>query len=193
MRKLQEYFHQYQPKPLGMKSRFAVFVPLVYLEGELHLLFQVRGKNMRRQPLEICFPGGKMESGETPTQTALREMEEELGISPTKIYGETDFLVLRTGEVIYPVLGQIPHESKIIFNEEEVESVFYVPVAELKKQKEELTLKLEPIPQFSKESLSLKENYEFRSGEETFHVYRVDNKVIWGMTGRITDYVLSFL
>lgn len=188
-----EIFQDYQPKPMGRKGEFAVFVPLVHINGKEHLLYQIRSKTMRRQPSEICFPGGRMEGEETPTRTALRELKEELGITPTKVYGETDFLVLRTGEVIYPVLGEIPYEEELFLSSQEVESVFYAPIHQLKSQKEELTLKLEPIPQFTKEDLALKEDYAFRWGEERFHVYRVEDHVIWGLTGRITNYVLNYL
>ncbi len=126
-------------------------------------------------------------------EAAVRELQEELGISTSKIYGQTDFLVTRNQEIIYPVLGEICHETPLTLSKNEVEAVFYVPISALKEQKEELTLKIEPIPQFHPSALSLEENYAFRGGEENFPVYRWENKVIWGITGRITKEVLSYL
>ena len=37
---------------------------------------------LRHHGGQICLPGGRIESGETPEQAALREFEEELGIRP---------------------------------------------------------------------------------------------------------------
>lgn len=193
MTNLEEKFRHFQPKPMNIQREYAVFVPLVEIEGEIHLLFQKRSKTMRRQPSEICFPGGKIDPGESPLTAAVRELQEELGISPRKIYGQSNFLVTRNQEIIYPVLGEIAYQKDFSLSKNEVESIFYVPITQLQAQKEELTLKIEPIPQFEFSALSLQEEYEFRPGEERFSVYRWENQVIWGMTGRITKEVLSYL
>lgn len=181
------------PKPLNDKGSFAVFVPLIPTEGGYHLLYEIRSPKLRRQPSEVCFPGGRMDKGESPTQTAVREMKEELGISPTIIHGETDFLVHRTGEVIYPVLGEISLEEPISFSTEEVFSVFYAPVEKLKEQKEYLELALTPKALFPKESLNMTEDYQFRQVKERFPVYRIGGQIIWGMTGTITESILKML
>ena len=54
-------------------GRYAVLVPLVEHDGELSVLYEVRAATLRRQPGEVCFPGGRMEPGETPEVSALRE------------------------------------------------------------------------------------------------------------------------
>ena len=55
-----------------------------------HLLFEVRADTLDRQPGEVCFPGGHMESGETPAACALRETEEELSIPSAAIRPKPD-------------------------------------------------------------------------------------------------------
>ena len=71
-------FSNHIPALQGAAAAYAVLVPLVYRKGEPWLLFEVRADTLGRQPGEVCFPGGRMEGVETPTDCALRETEEEL-------------------------------------------------------------------------------------------------------------------
>ena len=61
-------------------GQYSVLVPLVEREGGLSLLYEVRAGSLRRQPGEVCFPGGRLEGAESPEECALRETWEELGI-----------------------------------------------------------------------------------------------------------------
>ena len=54
------------PGLMDSRRTYAVLVPLVERDGALHLLYEVRARMLRRQPGEVCFPGGRMEAGETP-------------------------------------------------------------------------------------------------------------------------------
>ncbi|MFP3361046.1 coenzyme A pyrophosphatase, partial [Planococcus sp. SIMBA_143] len=38
--------------------KYAILLPLMEKEDGIHLLFEVRAASLRRQPGEICFPGG---------------------------------------------------------------------------------------------------------------------------------------
>ena len=63
-----------------LQRNAAILLPLVTVDGRDALLFEVRSKRLEMQPGEICFPGGRIESGETPERAALRELWEELRI-----------------------------------------------------------------------------------------------------------------
>lgn len=190
---LTEYFTGFTPKPIGKKSLYAVFVPIISVGGIPSLLYQVRSRSLRRQPSEICFPGGGMEADETPVQAALRELQEEMGVTPSVVYGQTNFLVQRTGNIIYPVLGELDEKAEFYLSPDEVSEIFTVPISHLKEQKEEYSVRITPQAEFSKEVLGLSQEYEFRQGKETFGVYRYENRIIWGITGSITREILSIM
>ena len=101
------------PEVPGIQGRHryfnsAVLVPFVRLQGEYHLLFQVRATNIR-QGDEVCFPGGAFEEGvdDSYLETALRETEEELGLrkNQIEILGRLDTLVVPMGTALEPYVG----------------------------------------------------------------------------------------
>lgn len=181
------------PKPMGSTRFFSVFIPLVAHEGEWSLLFEVRSSAMRRQPSEVCFPGGGFELGESPSQCAVRELAEELGVHSPTILGELDFMCHRSGGVIYPVVGTFPSDTPLVLNPDEVSEIFYVPLSVLKSQHEICTLGVEVTPKFPLEQVGITENYPWGVKDESFPVYRHQGHVIWGITANITQYLLQFL
>ena len=80
---LQRRFDGYVPQMLEARHSYAVLCPFVEQPDGLHLLFEVRAATLRRQPGEVCFPGGMQEPGETPEVCALRETWEETGLTLT--------------------------------------------------------------------------------------------------------------
>ena len=58
--------------------RYAVALPLVN-GAQVSLLMEVRARCIS-QAGDPCFPGGRIEPGETPARAAARELREELGI-----------------------------------------------------------------------------------------------------------------
>lgn len=96
------------PTLLGARHEYAVLCPLLEQPDGLHFLFEVRASAIR-QAGETCFPGGRMEPGESPTDCALRETMEELAIPPSEIQilGREDFICNQRGFLLCPVLGLV--------------------------------------------------------------------------------------
>lgn len=180
-------------------SKYAVLLPLIEKEDGLHILFEVRAYNMRRQPGEICFPGGKYDPEDSNEKiTAIRETKEELGIHLNNITNVTplDYLVTAFGMIIFPYLGIIEKPHLIKPNESEVAEVFTVPLnffQEVKPKIFKLHLTPTPEPSFPFELISGGENYNWQTRYIDEYFYKYEDKVIWGMTARILNHFIELV
>ncbi|HEX7290666.1 MAG TPA: CoA pyrophosphatase [Conexibacter sp.] len=102
-----------EPSPVRLsgETEAAVLVPLYVRDGELHAVFTKRREDLRRHPGEISFPGGRRDhADEELATTALREAEEEIGLSPREVelLGTlAPVSTFVTGYLIYPHVGLI--------------------------------------------------------------------------------------
>lgn len=97
------------------------------------VLLTRRSARLRNHAGQWAFPGGGIDEGERPEQTALRELEEEVGLKlpPDRVLGFLDDFVTRSGFHIVPVViwgGEVEGLQK---NSEEVASLHRIPCAEL--------------------------------------------------------------
>ncbi len=186
------------PGLMDASGRYAVLVPLVWRGGEPHLLYEVRARKLRRQPGEVCFPGGRMEGEETPESCALRETWEELGIprGDIRLLGQLDFIAHRANFILYPVLAQVEEGAldRLRRNPAEVEDTFLVPLRHLREHPPlEYSYQLIPTPaeQFPYELIGIPRDYRWQPGGENVPVYPWEGRAIWGLTGRITRHVAA--
>ena len=198
--RLNDLLREYEPTLMDTTGRFAVLVPLVQREDGLHVLYEVRALTLRRQPGEVCFPGGHIEVGETPEQCALRETEEELGIPMEKIrvLGRLDFIAHRANFIMYPILALIDGETADRMNicEAEVGETFEVPLSHLLTTEPiEYDYELIPTParNFPYEILNIPRDYKWQIGSENVPVYPWQGHAIWGLTGRITRHLVRMV
>lgn len=188
------------PTILGNEQfiKFAVLLPLVEVNNEIHILFEVRSLTMRRQPGEVCFPGGRIEIGEEPQKAAVRETSEELGINESEIVDvfPLDYMVSAFGTIIYPFAGRISDPSKIIPNEAEVGEVFTVPLSFFKKNQPDsykINFQVEPEDGFPFDLIIGGENYNWQTRKMDEYFYRANGKVIWGLTARVLTHFIELM
>ena len=188
------------PGLMDAAGRYAVLVPLVEREDGWYLLYEVRARSMRRQPGEVCFPGGRMEGEESPEACALRETEEELSIPPSavRVLGRLDFIAHRANFIMYPILALVDARAveRMTLNPGEVEETFLVPVSHLL-EAEPLEYTYQLIPQtgegFPYELIGIPRDYRWQPGRENVPVYPWEGRAIWGLTGRITRHLAALL
>ena len=111
----------------------AVAVCVVEDDGVPALLITRRAARMRNHPGQWALPGGRLDAGETVVQGALRELEEEVGLSlPTSsVLGLLDDYVTRSGYVMTPVVCWAGAVGELVPQETEVARIHRIPVADL--------------------------------------------------------------
>ncbi|HKJ68058.1 MAG TPA: CoA pyrophosphatase [bacterium] len=116
----------------GGLIRASVLIPLVQSVENLQVLLTVRTEDVEHHKGQISFPGGAVEPADSDIyQTALREAEEELGISSADVdvIGRIDDLATPTGFVVSAVVGYIASLPPLRPQPEEVSEYFLAPLA----------------------------------------------------------------
>ena len=119
------------PTPTSFRPA-AVLVPLVRREPGITVLLTQRTEDMPSHAGQIAFPGGRKQQEDADAQaTALRETEEEVGLSRTfvQVIGEVDPYRTGTGYEITPVVGIVTPGFTIHADPREVADVFEVPLS----------------------------------------------------------------
>lgn len=200
LEKLKQSLMDREPGLMDATGRYSVLVPLVERGDRFSLLYEVRAGSLRRQPGEVCFPGGKLEGSESPEECALRETWEELGIPQEKIrlLGRLDFIAHRANFILHPVLALVEGDAlgHLRLNPDEVAEVFQVPLDHLRNEPPlEYRYDLVPRPDenFPYDLIGIPRDYRWQIGGEDVPVYPWKGHVIWGLTGRITRHLTALL
>lgn len=91
-----------------------------------------RAGHLRNHANQWALPGGRIETGESAEQAALRELQEEvrLVLEPDAILGRLDDYATRSGFVITPVVVWADAAREMVPNPEEVASIHRIPLSE---------------------------------------------------------------
>lgn len=109
----------------------AVLVPIVQHQQELTVLFTERALHLKYHAGQISFPGGRIEEQDAgPLQAALRETEEEIGLTRqyVKAMGYLQPHLIMTGYCVTPVVALVQPGFDLQINMGEVAEVFEVPL-----------------------------------------------------------------
>lgn len=118
---------------LGLKLKdAAVLVPVVDRGEEARVIFTQRTSKLRKHSGQIAFPGGGIDPEDaSPEQAALREAEEEIGLSRdhVEVVARLPHYLSLTGFRITPVLSVVRPGFALALNPDEVDEVFEVPLS----------------------------------------------------------------
>ena len=176
---------------------FSVTIPLIETEEGLSMVFEVRAAGLKTQPGDICFPGGRMEEGETALQCALRELKEETGISPSdlRVLGQFDTLHEFSGHTLYTFAVSLAPQAlqKARLNQEEVAELFTVPLEFFRENTAEIydIDVVSDVSDFPYDKTGISPDYKWRKGKNLLPLYRYEDKIIWGITARIVKWFIE--
>ena len=104
-------------------------------EGRPCFLLTKRTPKLRAHGGQWALPGGRLDAGETVEAAALRELQEEVGLTcgPASILGLLDDYGTRSGFIITPVVVWGGGDVALKPNPDEVASIHRVPLTELDK------------------------------------------------------------
>jgi 8-oxo-dGTP pyrophosphatase MutT (NUDIX family) len=151
------------------RTEAAVLVPMHGWPESPGLVFTERRSDLRRHAGEISFPGGRREDEESLLDTALREAEEEIGLTRenVEVAGALPPIgTFVTNYKVHPFVGLIAKGMLFEPNPSEVESILIASLDELAAGYEKRRLVRRGVP----------------IKTDTFVV---SSKLIWGATARI--------
>lgn len=153
-------------------ARHSAVLVLVH-DGEdgPELLLTRRSWQLRSHRGEISFPGGRMDPGETPRDTALREAHEEVGLDPASVavVGELTHLnTVVSRSYIVPKVAKVDRRPDLVPMTGEVERVLWVPIGEL-----------------TAPGTYRSERWGAPPTDRVLHFFELDDETIWGATAYI--------
>lgn len=99
-------------------------------KGRAAFILTERPPTMRNHAGQWALPGGRCDEGETVAQAALREIEEEIGLSipEGQVLGALDDFISRSGYRISPIVVWAERSEPLRLNEDEVAFAYRVPL-----------------------------------------------------------------
>lgn len=184
---------------LGSDSfdKFAVVLPLVKKVDGIHILFEERAYTLKRQPGDICFPGGRVDPDDVDEHhTAFRETMEELGLKREDIGNlySLDYIVTPFGSIIYPFVGFLDNLHGVQINKSEVESIFTVPLSFFinhSPKMYDVKYTAEPEENFPIDLIVGGKDYQWQPRKVSEYFYLYEDRVIWGLTAKILTHFID--
>lgn len=165
----------------GVTAREAGVLMLLYpVDGRITMPLTLRSRHLAQHRGEVSLPGGAIDRHDDgPVAAALRESDEELGISggDVCVIGSlTPIYTARSNYRIHPVVGIAHAAPAFRINRAEVERVITVTLDAL----------LDP-------ALVAWERRRFETGEYTVPYFAIDGQRVWGATALMLSEFIARL
>jgi 8-oxo-dGTP pyrophosphatase MutT (NUDIX family) len=150
----------------------AVCVLLFYKKNKLHTLLIKRAEDGKSHSGQIAFPGGKLDPNDfSMTYCALRECEEEIGLSQEKINvlgGLSSLYIPPSNFIVTPIVCKVSEIENLVPSPDEVAEIMEVPLDIL----------------FDPSSKDIQEVWRSDDASRSMKtpVYTFGNHTIWGAT-----------
>ena len=155
------------------------------------LVLTRRSLKLKHHAGQWALPGGRVETGESPEDTALRELAEEvgLGLNRQNVIGRLDDFCTRSRFVITPVVVWAGPTTALERNPAEVKSIHRIPVAELLREDAPL---LEETQEARNPILCMPVGNSFIAAPTAALLYQFREVAILGRDTRVAHYEQPF-
>ncbi len=151
----------------------AVMIAFYEINNELFVPMMLRPIKSRVHPNQVAFPGGKREEGDQDLKdTAIREMEEEIGINVPKsqVIGQlTPVFIPPSNALVTPIIGYLTQKPNYIPSPDEVAEVLDVKITDLR----------------NPNNMNIHKAVISKDDAIDMPAYKANGKVIWGGTARM--------
>jgi len=151
------------------------------------LILTRRAITLKKHAAQWALPGGRMDKGERPEDTALRELEEEVGLklSEDRIIGRLDDYSTRSGFTISPVVVWGGTGITLKANPKEVAAIHRIPLTEFMREDAPI---LEPIAESDHPVLLMPVGDNFIASPTGAMIYQFIEVAILGKNKRVDHY-----
>jgi 8-oxo-dGTP pyrophosphatase MutT (NUDIX family) len=160
--------------------RAAVLVPIIVEGEDARVVYTVRKDHLADHAGQISFPGGSKEARDgSLLETALREAEEEIDLSPelVEVVGELEEMYIPPSNFrVSPFVGLLPPGAEMVLAPDEVEEIFTVSLATLSAN------------ETFRKMLWRREGRDYE-----VPVFAIEGRNIWGATAAMTAALLARL
>lgn len=156
----------------------AVLVVLAEGDRGAEVLLTRRSMQLRNHKGEMSFPGGRLDPGETPVDTALREAHEEVGLDPAapEVVGELPHLnTIVSRSYIVPIVSVLDHRPDLEPRTGEVDRVLWTPLAE-----------------FARPGTYRMERWGQPPMDRPLHFFELHDETVWGATAHMIVDLLTY-
>jgi 8-oxo-dGTP pyrophosphatase MutT (NUDIX family) len=155
--------------------------------GHAALILTRRSPTLRKHAAQWALPGGRMDKGESAEETALRELQEEVGLAlgEERIIGRLDDYSTRSGFTITPVVVWGGTGITLTANPGEVASIHRIPLAEFMRRDAPI---LESIPESDHPVLMMPVGNNFIAAPTAAMIYQFREVAILGKGKRVDHY-----
>lgn len=165
-----------------IKPRTAAVMMLFYPKnGMTHLVLIVRNSYEGVHSGQIAFPGGKFETEDANFRiTALRETQEEVGVSPAiinVIKSFTQVYIPPSNFIVHPFLGICKEEICFVLDPTEVSSIIEMPLSVF--LNDEIVIEAKIATSYAK--------------EVDVPAFHIEGHVVWGATAMMLSELKDVL
>lgn len=156
-------------------------------DAQAALFLTRRSAMLRNHPGQWAFPGGRLDPGETPVETALREMHEEISVAlpASAVLGRLDDFVTRSGFVMSPVVVWGGPRVETWANPQEVASVHRIPLAEFLRED---APRLDPVDEGGHPILRMPVGDDYIAAPTAAIIYQFREVCLLGRATRVAHF-----